>query len=340
MHTEPQTARHPINRWQHPHRFSAINHTGERNTKLVLILTLVTMVAEITTGSLYGSMALLADGWHMGTHAAAFLLTLFTYYYARKHADNPAFAFGTGKVSVLGGYTSAILLGLVALFMLGESAIRLLSPAQIHYDQSILVAIIGLSINLLSAWLLKDHHHEHSHHHTHQHISKQTDTPKNHHAHEHHQPQHHHDHNLTAAYMHVLADALTSVLAIAALLLAKYAGLNWLDPLMGIVGAIIIGRWAWGLIRQTSPVLLDADPDLAKQQLIRQRLAPLADHGIADLHLWRLNADQYALMLSLVSHQPKSSDAYRQLLTDLPWLAHITIETHTCEPAHCPGGIF
>lgn len=324
---------HPLDRWQHSHNFSSINHKGERNTRIVLVLTLVTMVAEIVAGTLYGSMALLADGWHMGTHAAAFLLTLFTYHYARKHADNPAFSFGTGKVSVLGGFTSAIALGLVALVMAVESFSRLINPAEIGYDQSILVAIIGLVVNLASALLLKDHHHDHSHGHSHDHGHS--------HSHSHgHDNEHAQDHNLKAAYMHVLADALTSLLAIAALLLAKYFGLNWLDPIMGIVGAIIIGRWAWGLIHQTSPILLDADPDSDYRQQVQQRIEQLADHKVTDLHLWRVNADKYALMLSLVSHQPKASEEYHAMLTDLPWLAHITVETHTCIPSQCPGGTF
>ncbi len=331
---------HPIDRWQHAHNFSALNHSGERNTKIVLLLTLVTMVAEIVAGTVYGSMALLADGWHMGTHAAAFLLTLFTYHYARKHADNPAFSFGTGKVSVLGGFTSAIALGLVALLMAVESIGRLINPADIGYNQSILVAIIGLVVNLVSAMLLKDHHH-HDHGHSHGHSHSHSHKHECGHGHDHsHSEEKSHDHNLRAAYMHVLADALTSLLAIAALLLAKFFGLNWLDPIMGIVGALIIGRWAWGLIVQTSPVLLDADPDSNHRETVQQRLEKLDDHKVTDLHLWRVNADKYAVMLSLVSHNPKRSEEYHALLADLPWLAHITVETHTCLPEQCPGGKF
>ena len=227
---------HKLENWQHSHEFYLKNEKGERRAQYVLILTAVTMVVEIIAGSIYGSMALLADGWHMGTHVAAFLIAIFAYRYARRHADNPAYTFGTGKVNALGGFASAVALAVVALVMLIESLQRLIMPHVIHFNESIVVAILGLFINIISALILRE---------SHGHFSE------NRHG-------HHHDHNLQAAYIHVLADALTSLLAIIALLSGKYLGWNWLDPVMGIVGAIIISRWSYGLLKQTSPLLLDA----------------------------------------------------------------------------------
>lgn len=305
---------HSIARWQQDHDFSKENIGGERSTKLVLALTVITMLAEIIAGTVYGSMALLADGWHMGTHAAAFMLTLFAYAYARKNATNPRFAFGTGKVSVLGGFTSAVALGLVALVMAVESVLRLLSPEQIHFNQAILVAVIGLTVNIISVFLLKDHHsHEHGHHH------------------EHHDHQGHDDHNLKAAYFHVMADALTSLLAIGALLAGKYMGANWLDPIMGIVGAIIISRWAWGLIRQTSPILLDASAEPSYVRQLVQRIEAEGDHKVTDVHVWKVSADHHAAMISLVSHQPKDTDYYHDLLADFGQIDHLTVEVNRCD---------
>lgn len=303
---------HTTARWQQAHDFNKENLSGERSTKWVLALTVVTMLAEIIAGTVYGSMALLADGWHMGTHAAAFMLTLFAYTYARKNATNPRFAFGTGKVSVLGGFTSAVALGLVALVMVIESVYRLFAPEAIHFNQAILVAVIGLTVNIVSVFLLKDHQgHDHGHDHGHSH--------------------HHDDHNLKAAYFHVLADALTSLMAIAALLAGKYMGANWLDPVMGIVGAVIISRWAWGLIKQTSPILLDAstEPDYASQ-LVR-RIEAEGDHKVTDLHLWKVSADHHAAMISLVSHKPKDTDYYHDLLADFSQIDHLTIEVNRCD---------
>lgn len=356
---------HSLAQWQHAHEFSSQNRDGEKNTRYVLYLTVITMVAEIAAGTIYGSMALLADGWHMGTHAAAFMITLFAYSYARKHANDPAFAFGTGKVSVLGGYTSAIALGLVALVMLIESGMRLINPEQIHFNEAIFVAVIGLSVNVLSVFLLKDHHthdhghthgHSHDHVHTahshgagphthddsHAHVESHQDHSHCHHKQEHHAAEHErqkahggHDHNLRAAYFHVLADALTSVLAIAALLFGKYMGLTWLDPVMGIVGAVIISRWSWGLIQQTSPILLDGGVKASLQRKVVETLEAVPDHQVADLHLWRVSADHHAIMVSIVSHSPKDVSYFNQLLSQFPELAHITIELHTCRQREC-----
>ncbi|MEF1304790.1 CDF family Co(II)/Ni(II) efflux transporter DmeF, partial [Vibrio owensii] len=227
---------------QHSHDFVSHNQKGEKRTLYVLILTVTTMVVEIAAGTMFGSMALLADGWHMGTHAAAFCITLFAYRYAKQNAHNDRFSFGTGKVSVLGGFTSAIALGIVALMMMVESIHRLFNPESIQFNEAIMVAVIGLVVNLASMLLLQDHHHHgHDHHDNHSH------------DHEH---EHHHDHNLTAAYFHVLADTLTSLLAIVALIVGKFYGWVWLDAMMGIVGAVVIGKWTLGLMKQTAPVLL------------------------------------------------------------------------------------
>lgn len=326
---------HATTRWQHKHDFTHHNEQGEKSTKWVLLLTVVTMVAEIVAGTIYGSMALLADGWHMGTHAAAFMLTLFAYSYARKHANNPSFAFGTGKVSVLGGFTSAIALGLVALLMLVESGSRLLYPEDIHFDQAILVAIIGLTVNVLSVLLLKDHHghdhgHNHGHSHKHEHDHSHDSDHGHQHVHDHGDSHGHKDHNLRAAYFHVLADALTSVLAIGALLAGKYFGLNWLDPVMGIVGAVIISRWAWGLICQTSPILLDAGVEAEFSRKLVERIEAEKDHKVTDIHVWPVSADHHAAMISLVSHAPHSTDYYHELLADFTHVDHLTIEVNQC----------
>ncbi|MCL1137169.1 CDF family Co(II)/Ni(II) efflux transporter DmeF [Shewanella pneumatophori] len=300
---------------KHKQSFSNINSAGERNTAYVLLLTVVTMVVEIVAGTVYGSMALLADGWHMGTHAAAFMITLFAYRYARKNANSADFSYGTGKVSVLGGYTSAIALGLVALVMLVESGTRIFSPHEIYFNQAILVAIIGLTVNVASVFLLKDHH-GHSHGHAHgEHLD---------HTHTH---THGHDHNLRAAYFHVLADALTSVLAIVALLMGKYFGLTWLDPLMGIVGGVIISRWAWGLLKQTSPVLLDAS---IEQDYIKQITAKLEQEQalVTDLHIWKVSADHYAATLVIESATGEGADYFKAKIADFERLTHVTIEVN------------
>ncbi|WP_022942366.1 CDF family Co(II)/Ni(II) efflux transporter DmeF, partial [Psychromonas hadalis] len=281
-----------VQNWQHQHSFTQENNQGERNTLYVLILTVVTMVAEIIAGMIYGSMALLADGWHMGTHAAAFLITLFAYYYARKHKNSAKFAFGPSKVSVLAGFSSAIALLLVALIMIAESTLRLFSPQDIYFKEAIFVALIGLTVNVISVFLLKDHH-SHDHHHAHC-----DDLHNNHHD------EHHHDHNLRAAYFHVLADALTSILAIVALLLGMYFGLSFLDPVMGIVGALIISRWAWGLLTQTGPILLDKSIDPHYKQQIINCIESEPDQQISDIHIWKISADHFAAIISVVSVQP------------------------------------
>lgn len=303
-----------LDKWKHNHDFTVTNEKGERRTQYVLILTALTMVVEIIAGSVYGSMALLADGWHMGTHVAAFMITLFAYRYARKHANDPAYAFGTGKVSVLGGFASAIALTVVALVMLIESMQRIIDPQVIHFNEAIAVASLGLFINIISAFLLKDSHHHH-HHHDEQH--------------------HHHDHNLKAAYMHVLADALTSLLAIIALISGKYFGWNWLDPIMGIVGAIIITRWSYGLILQTSPILLDESIEENYQAKIKDAIENDSDNCISDIHIWKVSADHYAAIISVVTHHPKPTEYYKELLIEFKKISHLTIEVIACESEPC-----
>ncbi len=300
MHTQS------IQKWQHSHDFSRHNHHGERRAYYVLILTVITMLIEIVAGTLYGSMALLADGWHMGTHVVAFLITIFAYQYARKHANNGSFTFGTGKASVLGGFSSAIALGLVAVIMLGESVHRLMSPQEIQFNEAILVAVIGLSVNIISVFLLKDDHHHHGHDH------------------------HHHDHNLKAAYFHVLADALTSLLAIVALVAGKYWGWSWVDAVMGIVGSVIITRWAMALLKQTSPILLDASIEPDYQSEIITVLEAQDDNKVSDLHIWKISADHYAAMISIVTHAPKPVAHYKQLLDKFVKVHHLTIEVNHC----------
>ncbi|RJX36026.1 MAG: cation transporter [Desulfurivibrio sp.] len=304
--------RHTLETLQHSHDFTAIHEHGERRTLQVLVLTAVTMVVEITAGTAFGSMALLADGWHMGTHVAAFLITLFAYHYARKHAASPLFTFGTGKVSVLGGFASAVALAVVALLMLVESVHRILQPRPISFNEAIGVAVLGLVINIICALLLQDHH-DHDHGHEHQ----------------------HHDHNLQAAYMHVLADALTSVLAIVALIAGKFLGWHQLDPVMGIVGALVITRWSYTLIQETSPILLDGSIAEDYQEAIRQRLESADDNRIADIHVWRVGPADYAAIISLVTHNPRNPEHYKQMLADFSKISHITMEINQCTGEAC-----
>ena len=292
--------------WQHGHDFSVKNLKGERRIIYVLILTAITMLVEIVAGNIYGSMALVADGWHMGTHVAVFLITIFAYHYSRKNSDNRVFSFGTGKVNTLGGFASAIALSIVALMMIIESIHRLIEPQLIIYNQAIIVAITGLTINLISAFLLKDNH-------SHSHLE-----------HDH----HHHDHNLKAAYFHVIADALTSLLAIIALLLGKYFGLNWMDPLMGIVGALIIAKWSVGLLKQTSPILLDSSIPEDYRVRIQQIIENESNDLVSDIHIWEMSSNHYAAVISIVAQNHKPPNDYKSILKQFKKLSHITIEVN------------
>lgn len=312
---------HEVKNWQHGHDYRIDSERqSERRTHWVIALTAVTMVVELIAGTVTGSMALLADGWHMATHVGALSIAAFAYYISRRYADDPRFTFGTGKVAVLGGYTSAVALLLVALLMAVESVLRLVEPVPVQFSQAMMVAWLGLAVNLVSAWLL-GHGYQGDHHH---------------HGKHQHKADHHHDHNLRAAYMHVLADALTSVLAIIALWTGARFGWIWMDPLMGIVGAVIISRWAIGLLRDSGRVLLDADNHDELEEKIRSLVDEVADVRIADLHIWRVGPKSHACILSLVTHTPQPVSMYKDMLANMPGLDHLTIEINECTPDLCP----
>jgi cation diffusion facilitator family transporter len=285
-------------------------------------LTAAMMVAEIVSGSIFGSMALVADGWHMSTHAAALAIAALAYRFARQHAHNPRFSFGTGKLGELAGFASAVILGVVALLIGYEAGLRLLNPVPISFNEAILVAVVGLGVNLLSAWLLRDDHDHHEHdHHEHEHAG---------HHHEHgYGHGDHHDHNLRAAYLHVLADALTSVLAIIGLLAGRFYGWLWMDPLVGIVGSLVIAHWSWGLIRSSGAVLLDVVPSQSLAATVRQRLE-VGEDRVSDLHLWRLGPGHTAVAASIVTDKPLPPDHYKRRLKGMDGLSHLTIEVQPC----------
>jgi cation diffusion facilitator family transporter len=301
----------------HSHVFLGEGHArNERRTWIVIALTATMMVAEITAGTVYGSMALTADGWHMSTHAAAMLIAALAYLYARRHADDPRFTFGTGKLGDLAAFASAVVLALIALLIGWESVVRLYNPTAIDFHQAMIVAVVGLAVNLASAWLLKEDHGHHHHGHD------------GHHAHGH--GGHHHGHggdnNLRAAYLHVMADALTSVLAIAALLLGGALGWNWLDPAMGIVGALVIARWSFGLVRQSGAVLVDFVPGSESLPAeIREALRNPGDE-ITDLHVWQLGPGHHGAVVSLRSSDPQEPAHYRSKLERVHELSHVTVE--------------
>ncbi|WP_392343160.1 cation diffusion facilitator family transporter [uncultured Shewanella sp.] len=383
----------------HQHNFTSVNEQNVKRTWYVLVITVITMAIEVIAGTIYGSMALLADGWHMGTHAAAFCITLFTYSYAKKHANSDRFSFGVGKVGVLGGYTSAIALAIVAIIMLVESLHRLWSPIEIQFNQSILVAIVGLVVNIASMFILGHEHHGHDHgdhkhhshkhddhklhshehddherhsieHHSHEHDdhklhshehddhklhshehddhklhshehddhklhSHEHDDHKlhshEHDDHEHHSHEHHsgNDHNLKAAYFHVLADALTSVLAICALLVGKFLGWYWLDPIMGVVGAVVITKWALGLMKQTSPILLDENIDEDYQLDIVNTIND-EQTKVTDIHIWRISADHYSASIAICTSTDTNVESFKHLLNKFDKLSHLTIEVNYC----------
>ncbi len=323
-----------LDQWHHSHNFLPSCHTAERNTKIVMALSAITMVVEIIAGITFGSIALLADGWHMSTHVAAFGVAVFAYQYARNHANNPKYTFGTGKVSVLAGFGSAVGLAVIALVMALESVGRLFQPQSIQFNEAIGVALIGLVVNLGSAVLLNDHHHDHHHPDLHDHNSVSEHHHDDHDHHQHHD-HHHADHNLRAAYLHVLADALTSVLAIAALFAGKFLGWIWMDAAMGLVGAIVISKWAYGLVRDTSIILLDGNSDKALKLAIVTAIESDADNRVTDLHVWQVGETSVSVTLSLVTHHPQSPDYYKQLLKHLPSLAHVVVEVHPCQGEAC-----
>lgn len=307
-----------LDNWQHTHVLGQDQkRPGELRTLIVIAITGAMMVIEIATGMLFGSMALLADGLHMASHAVALGISAFAYIYARRRAHDAQFSFGTGKVNALGGFTGAVLLALFALIMAWESIARMIAPVEIAINQAIFVAILGLLVNGGSVFILgfHDHHHDHAHD-----------------IHEHHEDAHHHhqDHNLRAAYFHVLADALTSLLAIFALLTAKYFGLVWMDPLMGILGAILVSRWSLGLLRSTSGVLLDRQGSAEIRSKIRDSIESDGDSRVADLHLWSIGPNIYGLIVSVVAHEPQPPEYYKESLPSGLGLEHVTVEVHRC----------
>lgn len=300
----------------HEHVFLGNQHAqNERRTWAVIGLTTTMMVAEIVAGSAYGSMALVADGWHMATHAAALLIAALAYVFSRRHARNRRFTFGTGKLGDLAGFASAIVLALIALLIGWESLLRFSAPVAINFNQAIVVAIIGLTVNLVCAWLLRDDH-RHGHHHDHRHADHD-----HHHAVD--RPQ---DNNLRAAYLHVLADALTSVLAIFALVAGSVFGWLWLDPAIGILGSLVIARWSWGLMKDAGAVLVDYLPE--QEELPEQIRSAIERSGdeIYDLHVWQLGPGHHGAIVSLRSPSPRSPSEYRGLLSHLPELSHVTFE--------------
>jgi len=305
-----------LTEWSYSHSFGQDKkRPGENRTLIVIAITGTMMIVEIVSGLLFGSMALLGDGLHMASHAAALTINACAYVFARRHAYDTSFSFGTGKVNALGGFTGAILLAGFALLMVWESFHRLINPVDIIFNQAIFVAVIGLVVNGASVFILgAKGHHRHE---------QEGDDHGNHHH-------HHHDHNLRSAYLHVLADALTSVLAIVALLAAKYFGYIWMDPLMGIVGAVLVARWSWGLLKSTSAVLLDrqGSEDILKR--IRSSIENDGDSRISDLHLWSIGPGIYAVIISVVAQKPKEASEYRNRLPGDLGLVHISIEVNQC----------
>jgi cation diffusion facilitator family transporter len=295
----------------HSPRFDAGNPLAERGIRRALWLTTIMMVIEIAGGWWFNSMAVLADGWHMSSHALALGLSAFAYSLARRQARHHVYAFGTWKIEVLGGYTSAILLLAIAALMVFQSVQRLLTPMEIHYREAIVIAVVGLLVNLVCAYWLRGSHHGHDDAHVHAH------------AHEH----HHADMNVRSAYLHVVADAATSVLAIVALVGGLFWGFAWLDPVMGLVGAALVSVWAWGLLRDSGRILLDAEMDapvVAEVREVIERGAVPAT--ITDLHVWRVGREKYAVMVSLTTSSGEDAEFFRQALRVHEELAHVTVE--------------
>ena len=310
MHT------HSIDDFRHAHVFLGASHArNERKTWTVIAICTAMMVAEIVGGLWFGSVALIADGLHMSTHAGALLIAALAYTYSRRHARDDRFVFGTGKLGDLAAFTSAIALAMIALLIGYESLSRFFSPVPIAFNQAIPIAVVGLGVNLLSAFLLReDHDHDHPHRHDHPH-------------------HHHRDHNLRAAFVHVTADAAVSVLVIIGLVAGRQFGWIWMDPLMGIIATVVILSWSWSLVRAAGAVLLDVSPDQTLSAKIVERLETRGDK-VSDLHLWRVGPGHMAAIVSVVSDHPETSSAYKKRLADLPDLSHITIEVERCPDVH------
>ncbi len=308
MHTQR------LDSWTHDHVFGQDKkRAGEIRTLLIVALTAIMMVVEITTGLIYQSMALLADGLHMASHTTALGIAVFAYVISRRLASDRRFAFGVGKINSLAGFASAVMLLGFALIMVIESTDRLINPLIIAFDQALIVAVIGLVVNGVSAWVLMSTPHDHGHAHHHD-------------DHEHHG----HDHNLRAAYLHVLADAATSMLAIVALLAGKYMGAYWLDPVMGLVGAALVARWSYGLILDTSRVLLDKQTEEHKAVSLRKSIEEHSTDRVTDLHIWNIGHNIFAAEIALVSDNPNTPDYYKSLIPANLKIVHATVEVHRC----------
>ena len=335
MHTES------IERWVHDHTFGQdLKNSAERRTLIVSIITVLTMIVEIGAGLAFGSMALLADGLHMGTHASALAISVFAYRYTRAHAKDARFNFGTGKVNSLAAFASATVLALIALIMAWESVVRFFSPVSIGFNQAIFVAVLGLIVNGVCLAILGGHGHS-------QEKESREQGEDGHHAHEYpdqslggkahgyraHHPSvrdDHKDHNLRSAYLHVLADALTSILAIFALLAGKYFGQNWLDPLMGLIGATLVVHWSWGLLLLSARVLLDLQVRDEVREAIRKAIESEGDNRVSDLHVWSVGPGILAAEIAIVSSRPLDPDSYYKLLPGDLGLVHVMFETRLC----------
>jgi len=305
-----------LSQWTHGHDFTGEFDAAEKNTRRVLWLTAAMMVIEIVGGMKLRSMALFADGWHMGTHVAAFAISAGAYWLARRHAGDERYSFGTGKIGVLGAYTSAIILGIVALYMFGESLLRLFHPQPVAFREAIPIACLGLTVNIVSALFLSrghsHHHHGETHGHAHRHGGE--------------------DLNLRAAYVHVIADAVTSILAIVALSCGKAFGWTWLDPACGIAGSMVIGQWSLSLIASTQTILLDCEPrtsDLSSE--IRKTLGNYKDTRICDLHIWQVGVNRFSAIISIVTGHPEAPEVYKQMLAEHEELEHVTVEVNSTE---------
>jgi cation diffusion facilitator family transporter len=314
------TDHHPASQiTPHSHVFLGHDHErAERRTWVVIILCTVMMVAEIVGGALFGSLALIADGLHMSTHAGALLLAALAYTFARKYAEDSSFTFGTGKFGDLAGYSSAIVLAMIALLIGYEAVSRFLDPVPIAFNEAIPIAALGLLVNIASAWLLAGgHHHDHSHGHSHDHDDD--------HDHDHADDMHHRDNNMRAAIVHVMADAAVSVLVIAGLILARTFGWLWMDPLAGFIGALVIASWSVALIRDTGAILLDRTPDPGMTEKVRLAIESDGDR-VTDLHLWRLGPGHLGAIVSVATSAQREATHYRQRLAHFHDLSHVTVE--------------
>jgi len=327
---------HDLSAFRHEHSFDPGNPAGERRTWIVVGITAVTMVAEIVAGLLTGSMALLADGWHMATHVVALSIAGFAYLLARRLSRDQRFAFGTWKIEVLGAFTSALLLGVVAIAMVVESAQRFVRPEAIAFAPALVVAVVGLAVNIICALVL-GHGHDHGQDRGHPHDQGHGHDHHGHdHSHHHHDEGGHQDLNMRSAYVHVVTDAFTSVLAIVALSAGLWKGWSWLDPAMGIVGAAVILWWSKGLLADSARVLLDREMDSPVVEQIRSAIQSDGDAEIADLHVWRVGRASHAAVVTVVAKEPLSPAAYRERVAGIASLAHVSVEVNRCPHADCP----